>query len=134
MALALAGFIAERSDERSWDEVLSAVLSALETEFNIVAEPAAPGHRRRTWLDTFDWRLHKAGLVLSYLTASRVGELLLAGRDGETRQQVTGWQASRAHPLPDLPDGPVTSRIAGLIAPRALLPMVAIVTTVTQYR
>jgi len=34
-----------------------------------VAEPASTV--RRTWLDTFDWRLHRAGFVLQRVERSR---------------------------------------------------------------
>jgi CHAD domain-containing protein len=47
---------------------------------------------------------------------------------------VTGWAASRSHLPGDLPDGPVTARIAGLVAPRALLPAVTVASTATVRR
>lgn len=39
---------------------------------------------RRTWLDTFDWRLYRAGLTLELRSGRGVSELILTGRDGET--------------------------------------------------
>ena len=39
--------------------------------------------RRRTWLDTFDWRLYRPGLTLEQVTARGRVELTLTGRDGE---------------------------------------------------
>ena len=38
---------------------------------------------RRTWLDTFDWRLFRAGLTLELLAGRGTSELVLTGRDGE---------------------------------------------------
>src|SRR6516225_8297657 len=38
---------------------------------------------RRTWLDTFDWRLFRAGLTLELLVGRGTSELVLTGRDGE---------------------------------------------------
>ena len=49
-------------------------------------------------------------------------------------QPVTGWQAARPHLMCEVPDGPVASRIGDLVAPRALLPVVALTTATTTYR
>src|SRR5690348_7203367 len=39
---------------------------------------------RRTWLDTFDWRLYRAGLTLELTSRPRGhAEYRLTGRDGE---------------------------------------------------
>jgi CHAD domain-containing protein len=38
---------------------------------------------RRTWLDTFDWRLYRAGLALEQQAGGSGTELVLTGRDGE---------------------------------------------------
>jgi CHAD domain-containing protein len=99
---------------------------------------------RRTWFDTFDWRLYRADLTLEYVPAHRGGELRLSdtgpgaagalGAARDTAQPVTGWQASRPHPLRDLPDGPITARIARLVAPRALLPAATVSDAATVYR
>jgi CHAD domain-containing protein len=94
------------------------------------AEAGAPGTGPRpcTWLDTFDWRLYRAGLTLQFEQARRGGRLLLTKTDGtpQAEQAVTSWP--RRPPL-DLPDGPVRDRIAVLISPRALLPIVKAVST-----
>ncbi len=49
-------------------------------------------------------------------------------------QLVTGWQASRPHLLTALAGGPVGVRVAGLVAPRALIPVVTTSTATTVYR
>jgi CHAD domain-containing protein len=144
MAPVLAGFVADNSDPQTWDDVAAAVLAALAAEFDVAPErggaSAPDGARRTTWLDTFDWRLHKAGLTLEYAPGRRGGELRLTGSgastdtDNDATQLVTGWQASRPHLLADLAGGPVGVRIAGLVAPRALIPVVTTSTATTVYR
>src|ERR1035441_453810 len=47
----------------SVQDPLPAALAALAQAFTVVGEPGS-GVRRRTWLDTFDWRLYRAGLML----------------------------------------------------------------------
>jgi len=145
MTPGLAGFIAAGQDSQTSDDVISEVLTALEQEFTLVPERGGSlrtAARRRTWFDTFDWRLYRAGLTLEYVPAHRGGELRLSGASSaappapgsDVEQPVTGWQASRAHPLRDLPDGPITARIAGLVAPRALLPAVTVSDAATVRR
>ena len=156
MAPAAADFTVDGSGPATWDDTAAAVLTALGTEFDVRPErgPGSPGSReqRTTWLDTFDWRLHKAGLVLEYVTGRGPGELRLsrtagprggpgaAGRDSaETAddgitQLVAGWQAARPHLLAGLAAGPVTSRIAGIVAPRALIPVATVGAAAVTYR
>ena len=126
----------------TWDDITPAVLSALAGEFDVVPEPGATGAgtRRTTWLDTFDWRLHKAGLTLEYVPRRGGSELRLSGAGADAdpgqaaTQLVTGWQASRPHLLAPLAGDPVGTRVAGLVAPRALIPVVSTSTVTTVYR
>jgi CHAD domain-containing protein len=186
LTLGLAGFIANGDDRQTWEEAVEAVITAVAGEFAVIRErsgepgsgPGADdltGAYRLIWLDTFDWRLHKAGLALEYVAGHQGGELRLMSAtsatatparsaparstparpaltrptaatttgvtagpasDGDTStvQPVTGWTATRPHLSSDLPDGPVAARIAGLIAPRALLPVAAAASTTTVYR
>jgi CHAD domain-containing protein len=117
-------------------DLLSAALAALAPSFAVAAERGAPGSGtwRRTWLDTFDSRLYRAGLVLELEQARRGGRLLLSQADGTPRaeQPVTSWPSRR--PAHDLPAGPVRNLIIGLISPRALLPVVSAVATVSVTR
>jgi CHAD domain-containing protein len=109
-------------------------LIALSQAFAVTPE-AAPGARRRTWLDTFDWRLYRAGLMLEFEQARRGGgRLLLSRADGtpQAEQPVTGWPPRR--PALDLPPGPVRDRIMVLISPRALLPIVRATSTASVVR
>jgi CHAD domain-containing protein len=141
MTPGLAGFIASGDDGQTGDDAVAGVLASLAAEFTVRPEHGSRpgsrtdgGTRRLTWLDTFDWRLYRAGLSLEFATARRGGELRLTAGDVVTAQPVTGFQPSRPHLLGDLPDGPVADRIAGLVAPRALLPMVTVTTVATAYR
>ena len=122
----------------AWDEpgpdLLPAALAALSQAFTVTPEAGVPGARRRTWLDTFDWRLYRAGLMLQFEQARRGGRLLLSRADGtpQAEQPVTGWSPRR--PALDLPPGPVRDRIMVLISPRALLPIVRATSTVSVMR
>jgi CHAD domain-containing protein len=147
MAPGLAGFIAGGSDPQAWDDIVAAALAALGAEFGVLPEPGGPPgpapaakstSQRVTWLDTFDWRLHKAGLTLEYVPGGSGSQLRLSSTradDGkDVTQLVTRWQPSRPHLLADLADGPVGARLAGLIAMRALLPVVVTSTSTATYR
>ena len=142
MAPGLAGYVASGDDAGTWDDVVAGALMALAKVFAVVPEHGgAPGARRRTWFDTFDWRLYRAGLILEYIAAHRGGELRLATANPpvesaslEITQPVTGWQASRPHGPQDLPDGPIAARVASLVSPRVLLPAVTVATTTAVSR
>src|SRR5580700_6773084 len=116
---------ADIADIGSRDPV-SAVLDALGQAFGVVTEPGAPGSgaRQHTWLDTFDWRLNRAGLVLEYEHQNRGGRLLLTRTEVlQAEQLVLGWRSGRPRLAEDLPTGPVRDQILKLASPRALLPM-----------
>ncbi len=120
-------------DESAQDR-LPAALAALAQVFTVMPEAEAPGGARRTWLDTFDWRLYRGGLTLEFEQARRGGRLLLSQADGtaQAEQPVTGWPPRR--PAQDLPPGPVREQIMALIRPRALLPIVRAASTVSVAR
>ena len=140
MTPGLAGFVVA-DGEPHWNDALDSVMAALAEAFAIAPEPAgAPaGARRRTWLDTFDWRLYRSGLLLEYQTTNRGGQLVLTGvgaASGLERvvQPVTGWRTAQPCLFDRMPHGPVTDRIVGIVAPRALLPLVTVVSTTTVTR
>jgi CHAD domain-containing protein len=115
----------------------STALDVLAQAFGIAADRGAPGSgtRHRFWLDTFDWRLNRAGLVLEYQRAGRVGRLLLSRDDLPLAEQpVTGWQPRRPHLAEDLPTGPVQDQILKLVSLRALLPVARAVGTISVTR
>jgi hypothetical protein len=116
---------------------VAAVLDVLGQAFGVVTDRSAPGSgaRQHVWLDTFDWRLNRAGLVLDYERMSRGGRLLLSKDEGpEAEQPANGWRPSPPRLAGDLPAGPVRDRIVKLASPRALLPMAAASSTVTVTR
>jgi CHAD domain-containing protein len=108
------------------------VREALAPRYTVV--PGRKSHTvRRTWLDTFDWRLYRAGLTLEYVTGSRHGELVLAGAAGEritATSNGTRWPALADH----LPAGPLRARLEGLTSIRALLPAARAASNVTEFR
>ena len=113
----------------TWDDAVAAVMAGLGQEFTVVPDRAAPRTaERRTWFDTFDWRLFRAGLLLEYVPGRRGSELRLASADDVKilAQPVTGWKPSRPHPARDIPPGPIADRIGTLISPRALLHVVTV--------
>jgi CHAD domain-containing protein len=117
---------------------VQAVLAALSEAFGVAPERAAAGSgtRRTTWLDTFDWRLNRAGLTLVYESAKPGSVLRLTSADGtvQAEQPAAGWQPRRPSLPEDLPEGPVRDRIEAKVAPRALLPVVTASTTVSGTR
>ncbi len=78
---------------------------------------------RRTWLDTFDWRLFRAGLTLECTVGRGRSELVLTARDGEpvAAEVARGmrWPAK----IDDLPVGPLREQLAAIVGVRALLPV-----------
>ena len=98
------------------------------------------GRLRRSWLDTFDWRLFRAGLILEYrLTRAGHGELLLTDRDGDPVAAETLTGAAAAVPrrpfLPGaLPLGPVRERLMSVTTIRAMLPVATAASTLTEHR
>jgi len=117
-AARLREFVADTPAEE--ESILAAARSALSGAFTVAEEPGASGSgtHRRTWLDTFDWRLYKAGLTLEYAAGHRDGELRLSidtAPAGGAVQPVTGWRASRPRQLSDLPDGSIATSISGIV-------------------
>ena len=112
--------------------VSQAVREALAPRFSVV--PAARSRTlRRTWLDTFDWRLRRAGLTLEYVTGRGPAQLVLCGTAGERITAVangTRWPALAE----GLPGGPLRDRLQGLTSVRALLPAAKAASRVAQFR
>ncbi len=119
----------------SAQDLLAAALVTLSSSFMVLPDPAAARTHRRTWLDTFDWRLYRAGLTLQFEQARRGGRLLLSKADGtpQAEQPVIRWPR-RPILAEDLPAGPVRDRIIVLTTPRALLPIVKAVSATSGIR
>jgi CHAD domain-containing protein len=96
------------------------IAAVLRPKFSVLAGPVrAVTH---TWLDTFDWRLHAAGMSLA---VQGDGLLTLELADGARLQAPsTGvkWPALAQQ----LPPGPLRDALAPLTAPRALMPVVTV--------
>jgi CHAD domain-containing protein len=99
-----------------------------------------PRTLRRTWLDTFDWRLYRSGLTLE-LTAGSPAELTLTGRDGELIAALATtdsgdsvrrirWPAL----LTALPTGSLRDRLGPVVGVRALLPVARAASRVHERR
>jgi CHAD domain-containing protein len=113
-------------------QVPAVVRDALAPRYSVV-----PARRTRTlrriWLDTFDWRLHRAGLTLESVTGRGPAELVLSGMTGEritAAANGTRWPALAEV----LPSGPLRDRLQGLTEVRALLPAAKAASTVSEFR
>jgi CHAD domain-containing protein len=103
------------------------VAAALQPKFALAAGPErAVSH---TWLDTFDWRLHSAGISLEYIDD---GPLVMQLPDGSRLQgpRAKKWPAL----LHDLPAGRLRDALAPMVAPRALLSVVTVRRAVRESR
>ena len=122
-------FVAEDGD----GPVQERVRAALEPRYTVVRE--ASRRTRQVWLDTFDWRLHAAGLALRQVTGSPSAELVLTGCAGEP---LLAWALPRAirwpGRLPVLPDGALRDRLRPVLDVRALLPLARTEGTQTRLR
>lgn len=111
-----ASLFALRGDLR-----LKSLKTCLGTDFRVRKEGTSPCER--ILLDSFDWRLYRAGAALEYRTdldsSSLVWETLAGAEiaDVTPAGEAPRWAA-------DLPVGPLRDRIGPLLGPRALLPQV----------
>ena len=142
MTPGLASFTTDGDDVRSWDDISAGVLAALATEFDVQPERHGTGalgaDRRTTWLDTFDWRLYRAGLTLEYVPGRGGGELRLSGTGtahGGHQRDAAGYRLAGIPPAPGRrPGGLRGAAPASRAAPRALLPVATASTTTRVYR
>ena len=109
---------------------------------------------RRTWLDTFDWRLFRAGLTLEFRSGRGVAELVLTGRDGELVARAPAAAADQFASrggaadggaadggrlrwpclVEALPVGPLREQLAPVAGVRALLPVARASSVLTDRR
>ena len=106
---------------------IEAIAAAVQPKFAITAGPET--EVSHTWLDTFDWRLHEAGISLEYLDD---GPLIMQFRDGSRLQgpRAKKWPAL----LHDLPAGRLRDALDPIVAPRALLSVVTVHRAVRESR
>ena len=86
-----------------------------------------------TFFDSFDWRLHAAGLRLLRFDTGEAHLLQLRHPDGTDATPPVSSDALPAWPR-DLPDGPLRERVADALAMRVLLPLVTVRCVATGLR
>ena len=108
------------------------------------AHASRPQRLRRAWLDTFDWRLYRAGLTLEQVSCRGQTELTLTGRDGTViAAEHLGPGLSGAQPksaaapkwpgrLDSLPAGPLRENLGSVVGVRALAPVAKAVSVVRE--
>ncbi len=90
---------------------------------------------RRTWLDTFDWRLYRAGLTLEQVSGQGRVELTLTGRDGEVlASDLLPGPVSWPSLLTALPPGPLRELLEPVAGVRALAPVARAASRVAEVR
>jgi CHAD domain-containing protein len=113
-------------------QVPERIAAALGPRFTVVQETSR--RARQVWLDTFDGRLHAAGLILRQVTGAGRGELVLstsAGADLACEPlRAARWPAR----LDVIPAGRLRDRLDPVVAMRALLPLARAEGTLTELR
>jgi CHAD domain-containing protein len=119
-----------------------ALAQGLGAGLRLEVEPQRTVHHE--WFDTFDWRLHRASLILERVAGSgREGaqlllrdaaeQLLLVAPDDHPRAART--REPEAFPLNFLvPAGPMRARLAPVVQMRALLPLARVASRVSTIR
>lgn len=107
------------------------VFAALSTAYTVHAEPATT--LQWTWLDTADWRLHRAGIALREERRGRQRELVVEGRGldgagGDTTLTASAGGVTWPSRLDRITASPVRDAIAGTVGVRALLPVAEVET------
>ena len=100
--------------------LLDKVVRAVEQHWKVVVEPGS-NHDLR-YLDTFDWRLYRAGWTLYAARGRRSRKLVLATCAGEVLHTVAGVDAPAF--ARDLPPGRLREAIGGVVEPRRLIALV----------
>lgn len=107
---------------------VDAVAAVLQPKFALAAGPEkAVSH---TWLDTFDWRLHAAGISLEYVDDGPLTAQLADGARVQGPLPDGDWPVH----VDDLPPGRLRDTLGPIIAPRALLPVVTVRRTACESR
>jgi CHAD domain-containing protein len=99
------------------------------------ANGGAARTRRCTWLDTFDWRLYRAGLTLEQVTGGGQAVLVLTGRDGAvvaTERLPAGGRPSWPRLAAELPAGPLQAALEPVAGLRALSPVARAVSRLAE--
>src|SRR5687768_9599390 len=101
---------------------LAEVRARLAGDLQVIEEP----ERRlaRLFLDSFDWRLYRDGLLLAFETEGNAARLACAERDGGVVDLAPTEAAPRF--AADLPAFRLRDRVAEALGVRALLPLVQV--------
>ena len=110
------------------DDGFDAILRRLRERFTLTVDP--PETLERVFLDTFDGRLRREGLVLERSD----GRLRL--REGDRPDRVAGAPAGREDRVlaSELPQGPLRDRLAPLLENRAALPLAPVSSQLQRVR
>jgi CHAD domain-containing protein len=90
---------------------------------------------RRTWLDTFDWRLYRGGLTLQQVIRGGLAELVLTSGDGElvaAERLPAGHRPRWPALVEQLPAGSLRDAVQRAAGIRALLPVARAVSKVGE--
>ncbi|MPZ61743.1 MAG: CHAD domain-containing protein [Propionibacteriales bacterium] len=117
------------------DHDVDVPLDAIVTTLSARAEPRQ--RTQRTWYDTFDWRLHRAGLLLEHQVRADHGWLALSELSGRRIVRVpTGETGETGETgtisVETLPEGAIRERVTALTGIRALLPRTSVEGPVTM--
>jgi CHAD domain-containing protein len=82
----------------------------------------------RTFLETFDWRMHDAKAIIEHALDAQRGELLWRQRKSGKVLHRIGLSKTPGF-VRDLPDGAFRKQLDGVLAMRALLPIVRVEST-----
>ena len=109
------------------DVQVDAVVAALAAAFTVVDGPTRAVSR--SWLDSFDWRLHRAGLTLEQRRSRGVAELVLCTHDGRVVAEWPGVLTLPGRLGALAATGPagtaLTARVGPTLGVRALLEVAA---------
>ena len=106
------------------------------------ADASRPRTLRRAWLDTFDWRLYRAGLTLEQVSYRGRTDLTLTGRDGtviaaesaappkSAGRPQAAWPPRWPGRLDAPPPGPLREHLGPVVGVRALAPVAKAVSVV----
>jgi len=123
-------------DARAGSDVLLAIAGGASLAGGLSWVNGGPARAsRRSWLDTFDWRLYRAGLTLEQVSGRHGTELVLTGRDGgvlATQRVAAGpaWPSLAGA----LPAGPLRELIEPVAGIRALCPVARATSKVSELR
>lgn len=106
------------------------LVRALSGRVALAEDGEEPVHR--TYLDTFDWRLHRAGWRLTHQVARKRPELVLQSEEKTATVRLRGRRPPSFST--DVPHGPVADRIAKAAGIRRLLPVATVAGTARRLR